>query len=92
MRIRTAPDVLFQELDGEAVLLNLGNEQYYGLDEMGVYLWQLLHTHGDVEQVVAELHTHYAVDRAILRKDVLALLTELQQAGLVLIDTAGLAA
>ena len=30
-----APDVLVQELEGEAVLLNVKNGQYYGLDAVG---------------------------------------------------------
>src|SRR5687768_4029426 len=36
------PDVLLQDLDGEAVLLNLRNGQYYGLDENSYHMYQTL--------------------------------------------------
>ena len=42
MRVAAAPDVLIQELAGEAVLLNLKTEQYFGLDDMGLRMWRLL--------------------------------------------------
>lgn len=35
-RVEISPEVLFQELQGEAVLLNLTSERYYGLDDVGM--------------------------------------------------------
>ena len=35
-QIEIAPDVLVQELNGELVLLNLANEEYFGLDDVAV--------------------------------------------------------
>ena len=37
-----SPDVLFQEVSGEMVLLDLNSEQYFGLDEIGARIWSLL--------------------------------------------------
>ncbi len=42
MRVSAATDVLVQELAGEAVLLNLKTEQYFGLDAVGARMWQSL--------------------------------------------------
>ena len=35
-------DVLFQEVAGETVLLDLNSESYFGLDEVGTRIWTLL--------------------------------------------------
>jgi len=40
--VKLLPDVLSQEVDGETVLLNLNSENYFGLDEIGTRIWQLL--------------------------------------------------
>ena len=37
-----APDVLLQDLEGEAVLLNLRNGQYYGMDENSYHMYKPL--------------------------------------------------
>jgi hypothetical protein len=83
MRISVSADALFQELEGETVLLNLHNENYYGLDDVGTRVWQLLHEHGDVERLIATMLTEYDVGEATLRQDVEALIAELLEAGLV---------
>ena len=37
------PDTLYSELqEGEAVLLHLGTHSYYGLNQTGVRIWQLM--------------------------------------------------
>ena len=41
-KVRVPEDVLVSELDGESVLLNLKSECYFGLDEVGTRLWELL--------------------------------------------------
>jgi hypothetical protein len=87
-KIVIAPDVLFQELDDEVVLLNLNNEHYYGLDDVGTRLWQLLLEHGDPESAVTRMLAEYEVDEASLRNDVEILIAELERAGLVVVERA----
>jgi hypothetical protein len=41
-RVRINDDVLFQELQGERVLLNLKTGVYMGLDKVGTRVWQLM--------------------------------------------------
>lgn len=44
-RVRINDDVMFQELQGEAVLLSLASGTYFGLDRMGTRIWQLFSEH-----------------------------------------------
>lgn len=71
------PEVLFQPLGSEAVLLNLNNNRYYGLNEVGARTWALLQEHGAVDAAVAQLLEEYEVDEATLRQDVETLVAQL---------------
>ena len=81
--VRITPDVLHQELGGETVLLNLSNENYFGLDEVGTRVWQLLGETHSANAVVTRLIEEYDVSAEQLRTDVARLITELVTAGLV---------
>ena len=81
--VRITPDVLHQEMGGETVLLNLANESYFGLDEVGTRVWQVLGESQSANDVVARLIDEYDVPREQLSADVAKLITELAAAGLV---------
>lgn len=87
-----SPNVLFQELDDEAILLNLASEHYYGLDDVGMRMWQLLDEHGSVATVMARLLAEYDVDEATLRYDLAQFINQLNEAGLVIAKGVGHAA
>jgi hypothetical protein len=82
-RVRAAPDTLVEELAGEAVLLNLASERYFGLDEVGTRMWQALTTADSVEAAHAALLAEYDVDADVLRDDLLQLIQQLADHGLV---------
>ncbi len=86
-QVAIPPDVLFQELEGEAVLLNLDTEHYYGLDEVGTRMWQLLAEHGDVATVAEQVLAEYDVDEATLHRDLADLIAELTDEGLLTVQT-----
>ena len=76
-------DVLFQEVSGETVLLDLASEQYFGLDEVGTRVWQLLNEGKSLGGMIEVLLEEYEVEREQLEGDVRALLESLLEAGLV---------
>jgi len=79
-------EVLSTEVEGEAVLLNLENGQYYSLDEVGTRMWALLTEHGEVELATQAMLEEYDVDEEELRRDMLHLVEELAMHGLVHVD------
>ena len=87
--VTISPDVLFQELNGEAVLLDLKTELYYGLDDIGTRMWQLLESNGHVEAACARLLQDYEVDEATLKQDLAELIDMLAEAGLLSVQPAG---
>jgi hypothetical protein len=91
-RFRVNESVVFRELDAEAVLLDLQNGVYFGLDAVGTRVWTLLLEHGTPEQVCARMIEEYDVSPQVLRDDVLRLVEELVGRGLVVADAGGHAA
>jgi Coenzyme PQQ synthesis protein D (PqqD) len=83
LRVRAAPDTLVEELAGEAVLLNLASERYFGLDEVGTRMWQALTTADNVQAAHATLLSEYDVAPDVLRRDLLDLVQQLVEHGLV---------
>jgi Coenzyme PQQ synthesis protein D (PqqD) len=78
------PDVLHQEVEGELVLLDLGTDTTFALNEVGARFWELLGEHDDLDAVVAALLEEFDVHEATLRADLEALVEELRADGLVI--------
>ena len=82
----TAPDsVLFRELEGEAVLLNLDNETYYGLDDVGTHMWAVLTTSPSIATALAALLEEYDVAPDQLEADMRVWIGELVDNGLLVL-------
>jgi len=85
-RVALSPDALFQEIGGEGVILDLKSSSYFGLDEVGVRLWQLLQADSSLQAACDTLLTEYEVEPAQLEQDLIKLLDQLTDAGLVTIE------
>ena len=81
--ITLSPDVISQEVSGETVLLDLESENYFGLDEVGTRIWQLIKETGDLQAVYDTLLSEYEVDETRLQSDLEALLGEISGLRLV---------
>lgn len=85
-RVFLSSEVLFQVVEGEAVLLELTRQRYFSLDLVGTEVWGLLEEDPDVERVVSRLLLRYETTEGTLRKDLLVLFNRLSAAGLVRIE------
>jgi hypothetical protein len=79
----TSPDALFQNLTGEVIILHMGSDLYFRLDDIGSEIWLALADHGDPEAVVASILTSYDVDEATFRRDLSTLIADLGKHGLI---------
>jgi hypothetical protein len=77
------PSVLCRELSGETVLLNLESGVYYGLDAVGTRVWQLLLQGSTIADICDTLIDDYDVAPEVLRGDVVRLVGELCERGIV---------
>lgn len=76
-------DVVFKELSGESVLLDLASGMYFGLDETSTRLWQLISEHGQLRQVFDEMLAEFEVEPDRLQQDLLRFVSELTLRNLV---------
>jgi hypothetical protein len=71
--------ILFQKLGKEAVILQLESEMYFGLDEVGTRIWEVLKQEGSTEKALSILLEEYNVEEEVLRKDIEELIEELKK-------------
>jgi hypothetical protein len=88
-RVRIDPDVVFRELDGEAVVLHLVTGLYFGLNEVGSRVWQLIEAEGDLRRVFEALRREYDVADSRLKEDLVRLIEQLREKGLVRVESLG---
>ncbi len=86
-RVRPSDDVTFRELDGESVLLNLATGIYFGLDEVGTRIWQLIEEYGRLSDVCDAVTREFAVDSDTAGRDLSDLVREMSSRGLVEIES-----
>lgn len=85
-RLSVSPEVLLQEIEGEAVLLDLKSECYFGLDAVGTRIWRLIEQDGDLKTVHQTLLSEFDVEPDQLERDLAILIGQLADAGLVHIE------
>ena len=76
-RVRVRDGVVFKELDGESVLLDLGAGTYFGLNDTGTCLWQGLTESQDLDAALFRLLERFDVDLATARDDAMKLIARL---------------
>jgi hypothetical protein len=78
------PDgIVHRDLQGELVLLNLNTGVYFGLDHVGTRIWSLLQESRSLQQVLDALLQEYEVPATKGREDLLKLVAEMREKGLV---------
>lgn len=85
-RVSIPDDVLISNLQEESVILNLQSERYFGLDSIGTRILTVLTSSESIEAAYEKLADEYEVDENVLRADLLALVEDLSEKGLISID------
>ena len=81
--IEISDQVIFKPVGDEMVLLDFRSGMYYGLDPIGVRIWQLLAEHEPLGKVADTMSEEYDVTREELERDIDALIEELERRGLI---------
>jgi Coenzyme PQQ synthesis protein D (PqqD) len=71
------------EVDREVVLMNVGRGRFYGLGETGSSVWRRLGSPIRVDDLCRELMLEDNADTEMLLSDVIVLLEQMQEEGLV---------
>jgi hypothetical protein len=82
-RANVPAHVLVRFLDREAVLLNLETERYFGLDETGTRMWQVVTAAPNIDFAYQELLAEFDVVPETLHSNFTDLLGRLLENGLL---------
>ncbi len=78
-----APNPVAADVAGETVLMSLERSRCYGLGEIGSEIWSKLSAPVRVTDLVDELSGRYEAPPGVIERDVLQLLTQLAEEGLI---------
>jgi hypothetical protein len=81
--VRIKDDILFNDLQGEIVILSPKSGVYFGLDPVGTRAWQLIQHHGCLGAVKDAMVKEYEVSAERLWEDLQDLVSSLLHNGLV---------
>jgi len=86
--IRASKDQVSCVLDGETVILLQSTGKYFGLNEVGSRVWEIVQTPCTFDGIVSRLTDEFAVNREKLELDVDRLLLEMLKAKLIEVSDA----
>lgn len=83
--VKRNPEMVTNEVDGELVMMSIENGEYYGLDEIGSRIWELIETPLSVKELVTKLTEEFEVTEEECLADTLDFISELNEKNLVLV-------
>jgi coenzyme PQQ synthesis protein D (PqqD) len=83
LTIVAAPDQASVDLDDEAAILNLKTGIYFGLNEVGAWIWRLIQEPRTVAEIREAVLGQFEVEPETCQSDLQALLRELEQNQLI---------
>jgi hypothetical protein len=79
-------EIVASDIDGETVMMSIENGKYYGLDDIGSRIWELIEKPIRVSDLIDTLLGRYEVDRKTCERDVLKFLNELNEDEIVQVN------
>lgn len=76
-------NVVFEEVDGEVIAIDLGGGAYYSIGGSGTAIWALLAGGASADEICAALVARFDADAEAVRAEVEGLLSTLLESGLV---------
>ena len=86
MNFNINKNIAHEIIDGEAIIVNLENGNYYSLDKTGADLWDFVENGLDVLEVIEALAQRYEGSGAEMENSVRQLLADMEKEGLITID------
>ncbi len=83
--IEKSSNSIESSIDGEVVLLNLDNNEYYSMDQVGSDIWKILDEPHQLEEIISRLQEKYDVDRETCMKDITEFLKQLEEKKIIIV-------
>ena len=83
--ISQVEDIVASNVDGETVMMSIENGHYYGLDDIGSIIWELIEKPTRVSDLIDMLVEKFTVDHETCEKDVLKFLNGLNEDNILVV-------
>lgn len=61
-KIKKTDNFVASDIDGQAVMMSIENNKYFGMDEIGTSIWNLLEKSPRFEDLISALMNEYEID------------------------------
>ena len=86
MKIKIPATIMETEIHGEVILLNPDTENFTNLNPTGNRMWQALKETRDTDKSLSILTEIYDADPEILQRDLIQLVQDLAERGLIVVE------
>lgn len=83
--VQRNPKLVASQMDGEVVMMSIDDGAYYGLDEIGSRIWELMENQVMVNNILDSLLEEFEVEREECLIDTLEFLNDLMDKNLLLV-------
>ncbi len=83
--ISRADDLIASQMEDEIVMMSITNGKYYGMNNVGSAIWNLLEQPSKVSDICSKLVEEYEIDEPTCEKEVLAYLEQLLDQQLIVV-------
>jgi hypothetical protein len=82
-RVRQHPDQVAAEADGEVLMMHIESGNYFGLNEVGSFIWNQLEEPRSIAELCAAIQGEFDVDEERCRADAIAFVQGMIDDGLM---------
>jgi hypothetical protein len=83
--IKRNPQMVTSNIDGEIVMMSIDNSEYYGLDDIGSRIWELMENPILVDDLIGILLSEFEVEKNECISDTLDFLNNMTDKNLVIV-------
>lgn len=84
--IKRQPNLVFSKIDEEIVMMSINNGEYYGLDNIGSRIWEIIEKPVSFKELIETLKDEYEVTENQCISDVIEFINALNNKGLISIE------
>lgn len=83
MKYKVIDHIVFREMEGESIAINLDKGTYYTMNIVGTRMWQLLQEKYSLPEIAQMIESEYDVPLTQVEADLKSFIEDLQENGLV---------
>lgn len=76
-------NIIWREVDNEAVILNIETNDYFTLDSTGAEIWKRFTSENSISAIISGISSEYGIEKERLTEDINDFIKELKEEGLV---------